>query len=64
MYLHIGSDVVVREKEVIAIIGRRGDADQSKINRNFLEKKKQADMIINIESNNKKSLKIKEFNKG
>ena len=40
MYLHIGSDVVVREKEVIAIIGRRGDADKSKINRNFLEKKK------------------------
>ena len=63
MYLHIGSDVVVREKEVIAIIGRRGDADKSKINRNFLEKKKQADMIINIASNNEKSFVLTEVDK-
>ena len=40
MYLHIVSNAVVREKEVIAIIGRRGDADKSKINRIFLQKKK------------------------
>ena len=47
MYLHIGSDVVVREKEVIAIIGRRGDAD----------------MIINIASNNEKSFVLTEVDK-
>jgi len=63
MYLHIGADAVVREKTVIAIIGRRGDADKSKVNRIFLQKKEQADMIINIASNNEKSFILTEDEK-
>jgi regulator of extracellular matrix RemA (YlzA/DUF370 family) len=55
MYLHIGSDVVVRAKKTIAIIGRRGDADKSKINRNYLHKKQQNGDLINLSSNNEKS---------
>jgi hypothetical protein len=63
MYLHIGSDVVVREKETIAIIGRRGDADKSKINRAFLQKKNDAGNLINISSNNEKSFILTEDEK-
>ena len=63
MYLHIGSNAVVREKEVIAIIGRRGDADKSKINRAFLQKKDAAGQLINISSNNEKSFILTEDDK-
>ena len=31
MYLHIGTNVLLREKEIIAIIGRKGDTDKSRI---------------------------------
>ena len=39
MYLHIGTNVLLREKEIIAIIGRKGDTDKSRINQQFLNAK-------------------------
>lgn len=58
MYLHIGTNVLLRAKDIIAIIGRKGDADKSKINHAFLQKKQEAAQVINISSNNDKSFVV------
>jgi regulator of extracellular matrix RemA (YlzA/DUF370 family) len=55
MYLHIGTNVLLRTNDIIAIIGRKGDADKRKINRAFLQKKQDSAQLINISSNNDKS---------
>ena len=55
MYLHIGTNVLLRGKEMIAIIGRKGDADKSKINKNFLNNKAEKGQVINISFDNEKS---------
>jgi regulator of extracellular matrix RemA (YlzA/DUF370 family) len=55
MYLHIGTNVLLRGEDIIAIIGRKGDADKSKINRFFLNKKAEKGKIINISFDNEKS---------
>ncbi len=58
MYLHIGTDVLLREKDVIAIIGRKGEKDKSRINRRFLKQKENEGKINNISNNNEKSFVI------
>ncbi len=55
MYLHIGTNVLLRGKDMIAIIGRKGEADKSKINKNFLKKKSEKGQVINISFDNEKS---------
>ena len=59
MYLHIGTDVLLREKDVIAIIGRKGEKDKSRINRRFLKQKENEGKINNISNNTKAILSIK-----
>ncbi len=58
MYLHIGTDVLLRTNDIIVIIGRKGDADKRKINRAFLQKKQESAQLINISSNNAKSFVV------
>ena len=58
MYLHIGTDVLLRANDIIVIIGRKGDADKHKINRAFLQKKQESAQLINISSNNDKSFVV------
>ena len=58
MYLHIGTDVLLRTNDIIVIIGRKGDADKHKINRAFLQKKQESAQLINISSNNDKSFVV------
>ena len=57
MYLHIGTDVLLREKDVIAIIGRKGEKDKSRINRRFLKQKENEGKINNISNNNFRHVK-------
>lgn len=60
MYLHIGTNVLLREKEIIAIIGRKGDTDKSRINQQFLNAKAEKGKLINISSDNEKSFIVTE----
>ena len=52
MYLHIGTDVLLREKDIVAIVGRKEKKDKSKVNRMFLQKKLEESKIVNISNNN------------
>ena len=59
MYLHIGTDVLIRAEEIIAIINRKGIKDKNKINRRFLKKILKDGEIIDIsnkETENAKSM--------
>lgn len=58
MYLHIGTDVLLRMHDMVAIIGRKGDADKSKVNKKFLKRKADVGRVINISSNNAKSFVV------
>lgn len=58
MYLHIGTNVLLRGKDIIAIIGRKGPADKSKINKLFLEEKAEKGKLVNISSDNEKSFVV------
>jgi regulator of extracellular matrix RemA (YlzA/DUF370 family) len=59
MFLHIGTNVMIRTNEMIAIIDRKGNDDKNKINKKFLEKIKDIGEIIDIsdlETENAKSM--------
>ena len=57
MYLHIGTNVLIRTVDIIAIIGRKGKKD--KMNQQFLEQVQKEGEIIDISdlvSENAKSM--------
>ncbi len=55
MYIHIGTNVLLRSTELIAIIGRKGDFDKNKINKRYLRLKQNEGKVIDLSSNNAKS---------
>jgi regulator of extracellular matrix RemA (YlzA/DUF370 family) len=55
VYLHIGTDVLIRTTEMIAIIGRKGQFPESKINEHFLRAMEKEEKVIDISSKNAKS---------
>lgn len=66
MYLHIGSDKLIRIEEIIAIINYKGAKDKNIINKRFLKQVKKNGALIdisNIETNNAKSLVFVNNNK-
>ena len=48
MYLHIGSDVLLSTSDIIAIIGYKGDEDNNKLNKSFLQQVYKEGEVINI----------------
>jgi len=55
VYIHIGTNVLLRSTELIAIIGRKGDFDKNKINKRYLRLKQNEGKVIDLSSNNAKS---------
>lgn len=58
MYIHIGTDVAVKKKEIIAIIRTKGDKSRKKINSVFLQKKAEKGKLIDLSCQNEKSFVV------
>jgi len=59
MYLHIGTNVLIRTVDIIAIIDRKGKKEKNKTNQQFLEQVQKEGEVIDISdlaSENAKSL--------
>lgn len=59
MYLHIGTNVLIRTVDIIAIIDRKGKKEKNKTNQQFLEQVQKEGEVIDISdlaSENSKSL--------
>lgn len=66
MYLHIGSNVLLRTVEMIAIIDKEGSRESKKINKKFLQKiKKEGEIrdISDLESKNARSMVLVDDNR-
>ncbi len=57
MYLHIGSEVMIRSEDLITIINLKGATDRNCINRRFLEQIKNEGEIIDISDEREKNAK-------
>ena len=57
MYLHIGSDVLIRLEELIAIVNLKGATDRNSINRRFFEQIKREGEIVDISDPQEKNAK-------
>lgn len=57
MYLHIGSEFMIRSEDLIAIINLKGATDRNFINRRFLKQLQEEGEIIDISDEQEKNAK-------